>query len=170
MQLFLHTSWQPKETHEDPHWRENTQVCSVWLFFHSLSDAGKSHADPYRRCVINVLIPVLSLKIWKYTSANTQERNCDQCGHTIALAGTLKVHTRETLRIWAVWLFLCSFFSSEAQTHWRKAFQVRPVQLFLHWSWWSKNTQTQIHRRKTFQLWPMWLLLYSAWMSESTQA
>ena len=75
MQLFLHASWQPKETHEDPHWRENTQVCSVWVFFHSLPDAGKSHADPYRRCVINVLIPVLSLKIWNYTSANTQERN-----------------------------------------------------------------------------------------------
>ena len=74
-----------KETHEDPHWRENTQVCSVWLFFHSLSEAGKSHAVPYSRCVINVLIPVLSLKIWKYTIANTQERNLSTVTNVIIL-------------------------------------------------------------------------------------
>ena len=122
MPLFLHTSWQPKETHEDPHWRENTQVCSVWLFFHSLSEAGKSHADPYRRCVINVLIPVLSLKIWKYTSANTQERN---------------------LSTWPTWSYLCSSWHSES-THARNPTYMSsvtiPVLMLLVWSDIGSNT------------------------------
>ena len=65
--------------HMKTHTGEKTHKCAQCDY--SLSDAGKSHTDPYRRCVINVL----SLKIRKYTSANTQERNLSTVTNVIIL-------------------------------------------------------------------------------------
>ena len=51
------------------------------------------------------------LKVHKRKHTREKPFNCDQYDYTCDLAGTMKVHTRETLRIRAVWLFLCSILA-----------------------------------------------------------
>ena len=97
---FSYTQADNLKRHMKTHTGEKTHKCahcSVWLFFHSWSQAGKSHAHPYRRKVFRVWSMCLFL-----CSVSTSETTQAQ------------THRRETVQLWPMWLFLCLYFSSEA--------------------------------------------------------
>ena len=133
--------------HMKTHTGEKTHKCAQcdYSFIHCqmLENHMRTHTgDVWSMCSF-----LCSVSRSESTQAQTHKRepfNCNQCDYTCALAGTLKVHTRETLRIWAVWLFLCSCFSSEAtkaQTHWRVTSATILALKLVIWKYTNANTQ-----------------------------
>ena len=148
MQLFLHTSWQP-DTWRPTLERKHTSVLSVTILSFIVRSWKITCGPIQEMCdqCAHSCAQSQDLKVHKRKHTREKPFNCDQCDHTCALAGTLKVHTRETLRIWAVWLFLCSCFSSEAtkaQTHWSLSSVTSATILALKlviWKYTNANTQ-----------------------------